>query len=136
MVCWWRDGLDFATSTSRRPLRSHQPLGQASFLPGREGKGVISGNLQEKMLHGSTFVFGVASRFDAADIANGWLDGGRSALQAEWTASGGCWLAVSLDDAFEQLDCHTRRVRCLSCEVQTLSVRREPALPKGAWPWP
>ncbi len=56
------------------------------------GEGAISGNLQEKMLHGRTFVFGVAPRFDAADAADGWLDGGRSAPLAEWTARGGGWL--------------------------------------------
>ncbi len=59
-------------------------------------------NLQEKMLHGSTFVFGVVPRFDAANAADGWLDGGRSAPLAEWTARGGCWLTDSLDDAFER----------------------------------
>ncbi len=48
VVCGRRDRLGLATSTPRRPLRSRQPLGQASFLPGRVGKGVISGNLQKK----------------------------------------------------------------------------------------
>ncbi len=48
MVCGQRDGLGLATSTSRKPLRSRLLLGRASFLPGRVGKGVISGNLQKK----------------------------------------------------------------------------------------
>ncbi len=124
MVCCRRDGLDLATSTSRRPLRSRLPLGRASFLPGRVGKGVISGNLQKKLLHGCTFVFGVAPRFDAANAADGWLDGRRSAPQAERTARGGGCLADSLDYAFEVLDCHARRVRGMSCKAQTLSGQR------------
>ncbi len=89
MVCCRRYVLGLATSTSRRPLRSGQPLGRASFLLVRVGKGVISGNLQKKMLHWRTFVFGVAPRFDAADAAHGWLDSRRSASRAERTARGG-----------------------------------------------
>ncbi len=89
MVCWLHNGLDLATSTSRKPLRNRLPLGLASFLPGRVGKGVFSGNLQKKMRHGRTFVFGVAPRFDATDAAAGWLDGRSSAPLAERTASGG-----------------------------------------------
>jgi hypothetical protein len=45
-VCCLRDGLGLANPTSR----SRQPLGQASFLPGRVGKGVISGKLEKKVL--------------------------------------------------------------------------------------
>ncbi len=42
------DGLGLATSMSHIPLRSSPPLGRASYLPGRVGKRVISGNLQKK----------------------------------------------------------------------------------------
>ncbi len=48
--CCRRDELGLATPTSRRPLRSRPPLGRASFLPGRVGKGVISGKLEKKVL--------------------------------------------------------------------------------------
>ncbi len=132
MVRWRRDGLSLGISTSRRPLRSCPPLGRGSLLPGRVGKGVIPGNLKEKMRHGRTFVFGVAPRFDAADAADGWLDGRLFAPQAERIARGGGWLADRLDYAFEVLDCHASRLRGLSCEAQTSSGPREPALPKGS----
>ncbi len=88
--CGRRDGLGLATSTLGRPLQSRLPLGRASLLPERVGKVVISGYRQKKMLHGRTFVFGIAPCFDAADAADGWLDGRRSTPRAERTACGGC----------------------------------------------
>jgi hypothetical protein len=66
MVCWRRDGLGLATSTSRRPLRNHLPMGQASFQPGRVGMGGHFWEAPEKS---------VARRFDAA--CRGRLTGGR-----------------------------------------------------------
>jgi hypothetical protein len=92
VACDWRDGLGLATSTSLRPLRSLPPLGQASFLPGMVGKGVISGegaqggHLSRKIMrHGGTRGFGVARRFEAADAADGWLDDRREGLGAQQT---------------------------------------------------
>jgi hypothetical protein len=49
-VCCRRDELGLATPTSRRPLGSRPPLGQDNFLPGRVGKGVISRELEKKVL--------------------------------------------------------------------------------------
>ncbi len=133
MVCWRRDGLGLATSTTRRPLRSLPPLGRASFLPGRVGKRVISGEAvlaPEKMKHVRTRGFVVASRFEAAGAVDGWLDDRREAGAAPTVGAVVDLLADGLDYLFERLDCHARRESGLTCNSHTWSGPREPARPK------
>jgi hypothetical protein len=85
VICGRRDGLGLATSTSRRPLRSRLPLGRASFLPGRVGKRVISGEAtiaQKKTKHVRTSGFVVVRCFEAAGAVDIWLDDRREASAA------------------------------------------------------
>jgi hypothetical protein len=121
VVCGWRDGLGLATSTSRRPLRSRPPLERASFLPGRVGKGVISGYLQKKMLHGRTFVFGLrpVSTPPTPLMVGLTVDVPLHGLNEQPVEAADWRTAWTMP--FEVLDCHARRVHGLSCEAQTLS---------------
>jgi hypothetical protein len=88
VVCGLRDGLGLATLTSRRPLRSRPPLGQASFLPGRVGKRVISAEAvlapqKNDACAVLTCGFVAARRFEAAGAVDGWLDDLREAGAAQ-----------------------------------------------------
>ncbi len=90
-----KNPLSFSGDLKERGSKLHAAAkpsapGTSQFPAGKGGEGLISGNLQKKMLHGRTFVFRVAPRCDVADAADGWLDGRRSAPLTERTAHGGC----------------------------------------------